>query len=146
MRQKVSPGRRRMAALIRAIKPSGPHAVAEPKFLLPVVVLPGGCKIFGKLRARACARYGVLVVGEEMKGSRTRLRADVSARASGLAKRPALLPDRRAGWKSTVVERVSRCVLSSYMVRVEHWSKIPRGRSDPRDLSQCQRGSVVARS
>ncbi len=54
-----------------------------------------------------------------MKGSRTRLRADVSARASGLAKRPALLPDRRAGWKSTVVERVSRCVLSSYMVR---WS------------------------
>jgi hypothetical protein len=26
--------------LIRAIKPSGPHAVAEPKFLLPVVVLP----------------------------------------------------------------------------------------------------------
>jgi len=30
-----------------------------------------------------------------------------------------LLPDRRAGWKSTVVERVSRCVLSSYMVR---WS------------------------
>ena len=29
-----------MAALIRAIKPGGPHAVAEPKFLLPVVVLP----------------------------------------------------------------------------------------------------------
>jgi len=28
-----------MAALIRAIKPGGPHAV-EPKFLLPVVVLP----------------------------------------------------------------------------------------------------------
>jgi hypothetical protein len=28
------------AALISAIKPSGPHAVAEPKFLLPVVVLP----------------------------------------------------------------------------------------------------------
>ena len=27
--------------LIRAIKPSGPHAVSEPKFLLPVVVLPG---------------------------------------------------------------------------------------------------------
>jgi hypothetical protein len=26
--------------LIRAIKPSGAHAVAEPKFLLPVVVLP----------------------------------------------------------------------------------------------------------
>ena len=26
--------------LIRAIKPSGLHAVAEPKFLLPVVVLP----------------------------------------------------------------------------------------------------------
>jgi hypothetical protein len=26
--------------LIRAIKPSGPNAVAEPKFLLPVVVLP----------------------------------------------------------------------------------------------------------
>ena len=26
--------------LIRAIKSSGPHAVAEPKFLLPVVVLP----------------------------------------------------------------------------------------------------------
>jgi hypothetical protein len=26
--------------LIRAIKPSGPHAVAEPKFSLPVVVLP----------------------------------------------------------------------------------------------------------
>ena len=24
----------------RAIKPSGPHAVTEPKFLLPVVVLP----------------------------------------------------------------------------------------------------------
>jgi hypothetical protein len=26
--------------LIRAIKTRGPHAVAEPKFLLPVVVLP----------------------------------------------------------------------------------------------------------
>jgi hypothetical protein len=29
-----------VVALIRAIKPNGPHAVAEPKFLLPVVVLP----------------------------------------------------------------------------------------------------------
>jgi hypothetical protein len=27
-----------------------------------------------RVRVRACARYGVLVVGEEMKGSRTRLR------------------------------------------------------------------------
>ena len=26
--------------LVRAIKPSGAHSVAEPKFLLPVVVLP----------------------------------------------------------------------------------------------------------
>jgi hypothetical protein len=26
--------------LIRAIKRSGPHTVAEPKFLLPVVILP----------------------------------------------------------------------------------------------------------
>jgi hypothetical protein len=41
-KMRVERGTRELGAprgrLIRAIKPSGPHAVAEPKFLLPVVV------------------------------------------------------------------------------------------------------------
>ena len=38
---------------------------------------------------------------------------------------------------------VSRCALCSYMVSVEH--VVSPGHSDPIDLPQCQRGSVVAR-
>jgi hypothetical protein len=43
-----------------------------PGMMSGVVSLP--TKIGSRARVRACARYGVLVVGEEMKGSRTLLR------------------------------------------------------------------------
>jgi hypothetical protein len=45
--------------------------------LAPIADMNESCRqvaFGGMLPARACARYGVLVVGEEMKGSRTRLR------------------------------------------------------------------------
>jgi hypothetical protein len=45
-------------------------AVGHTKSQTPM----GLWNIVSKCSARACARYGVLVVGEEMKGSRTLLR------------------------------------------------------------------------
>ena len=45
-------------------------------------------------RVRACARYGVLVVGEEMKGSRTRLRKVLPERE----REEAAVPEALAGF------------------------------------------------